>query len=151
MPRLHRVALAGALAVTALLLAGCSKLVPQTPANNEAASIADGYLARKIDARLAGLETQDDFARAARVQSWLDESNPDGIGPFPLTWVTVGPRVGPIFPVVVHYRWGETTLSDAAWGLACRDYVVGDRVQVFAKTCPDGTPEAPFSPELLED
>jgi hypothetical protein len=141
----------GSVAVAALLLAGCSNLKYQSTANDQAASVADSNLPKKIDAKLADLETGDASARAAQVQEWLEEPTSEGIEPPPLTRLSVGPRSGTTIPVVVYYRLRGTMLSDDAWGLACRDYVVGAGLEIIEKPCTEDTPETPYPTEAESD
>lgn len=139
----------GGVAVAALLLVGCSNLKYQSTANDQAASVADSNLPKKVDARLADLETGDASARAAQVQEWLEEPTPEGIELPPLTRLSVDPRLGTTIPVVVYYRWTGTMLSDDTWGLACRDYKVDTRLNVIDNPCPEGTPETSYPAEVL--
>lgn len=134
----------GALAVAAVLLAGCSSV--QQEADEAAARVADDVLPAALERAVAALGSTPE--RAAAAEAWLAEPDPAvTASQGGSTWVVRG-REGSAVRVDV-YAWYESgsffppDQGAAVWGVACRTYDVTSGVSVTPLECPEGTPEAP--------
>lgn len=133
----HPWRLAGLAVLAAALLPACSAGV-QDEADKEAAAYADGNLRKDLETGLGS--TSDRVAAAEKLLG----GGPGALVPSPLFWWTPGERKGTTIPVVVYFQRTETTMSGTeAWGRACRDFVIGERVETREADCPDGTPASP--------
>ncbi len=133
-------------AMTAALLAGCASTL-QVDADTEAERVADHVLPVALDEVAASTGTADPNARAVAVARWLDDPGPSVMDGQRATWVLRehnGARLRvDLYTRVESGSFFPPDQGDSAWGVACRTYVVGDRVLVVPTRCPDGTPATP--------
>lgn len=142
-----RLAVSALAVVVGALLTGCAGTI-QVDADTEAARIADHVLPLALDDAAATSAASDPNERAAAVADWLADPGPSVMdGQRSTTWVVRG-LDGDQLRVDLYTRVESGSFlppdqGEDAWGVACRTYVVTERVLVVQRTCPDDTPAEP--------
>ncbi len=145
MSRAVRGRVSGAFAgIAIVVLAGCSSV--QQEADQEAVRIADHVIPKKLETLSSVSKPPED--RAADVMVRLAEPDPSVLSGQRATTLAVRGRDGTAIRVDVYSRWESGSFfppdrGEAAWGRACRTYVVAERVTSTPMACPEATLEAP--------
>ncbi|MFC7490503.1 MULTISPECIES: hypothetical protein [unclassified Knoellia] len=132
--------------LTSALLVGCGQV--QADADAAAARVADQVLPEAVAAAITTSGARTPEQRAVAGETWLSEPDPavtESQGG--TTWFVRG-REGTAIRLDVYARVESGSFlppdqGQAAWGVACRSFDVGEKVTVTPVECPEGTPETP--------
>lgn len=147
------VAVAVGVALTAVLgAAGRTTHASPRPADQEAASFADGYLRSQL-ASAAHPNPSDKSDGPVRVEAVLRSIAQDGLtGSYES--ILIGSRNGQSFPVAVYSYWANRSFfgGEPYYGRVCRIYTV-DRGQVSSESVeyPESVPSEPGGQTLSRD